>query len=108
MSDSRSSFHLEVFRLLLQVAWADNEVEPHEADALRDLAERYRLCDEDLDRLEGYLSGEQQLPPPNLGLLKSRKDEVMIALQSFLLSDMAVVKEERELLAEIELILARE
>jgi len=31
----------------------------------------------------------------------------MIALQSFLLSDMAVVKEERELLAEIELLLGQ-
>lgn len=108
MSDSRSSFHLEVFRLLLQVAWADNEVEAHEADALRDLADRYRLCDEDRDRLERYLSGQEALPPPNLGLLKSRKGDVMIALQSFLLSDMAVVKEERELLAEIELILERD
>ena len=99
---SASEFRIEVLKLLLQVAWADHEVQPEEAQTIRDIARQYRLDDEQLSQLEGYLSGEAALPAPNLGILRERRQEVILAVQTLLLSDLQVVAEEREILAEIE------
>jgi hypothetical protein len=103
---SRSTFYFEVMKLLLQVAWADLKIEAHEAETLYRLADQYRLDDDHRALLESYLSGDQSLPPPDFALLKKRKNDVLIALQAFMLADNALVREERELLAEIELLLA--
>jgi hypothetical protein len=103
---SATNFRVEVLKLLLQVAWADHEIQPDEAHTIRDIARQYRLDQDQLAELERYLAGQEPLPAPNLGVLRERKQEVMIAVQTLLLSDLQVVSEEREVLAEIETLLA--
>lgn len=103
---SASTFRIEVLKLLLQVAWADHEIQPEEAQSIRDIARQYRLDDEQLAELERYLAGDEPLPAPNLGVLRDRKQEVMLAVQTLLLSDLQVVAEEREILAEIDAMLS--
>lgn len=103
---SEQPFRLEMLKLLLQVAWADHEMQPEEATVLRQIARRYKLSDDELAQFERYLDGSEPLPAPNLGVLRPRKQEVLIAVQTLLLSDLQVVAEERELLAELEELLA--
>jgi len=99
------SFKLEVLKLLLQVAWADHEIQDGEAQTIRDFARRYHLSDDELATLERYLTGAERLPAPDLGVLRERRDDVLVAVKTLLLSDLQVVAEEREILAEIEQLL---
>jgi len=105
MSTVRYVFELEVIKLLLQVAWADEELAPEEASAMLSRARSMGLTDRHLGELETYLSGQQPLPPPNLALLKQRRVEVLKAVKTMLQSDLKVAPEEDEVLEQIALLL---
>jgi len=51
-SPSDGQFAFELLKLLLQVAWADDDVAPEEADALMGYARRSLLSQDKLDLLE--------------------------------------------------------
>lgn len=106
MTDSPSSvpqtaFASELVKLLLQVVWADHDVAPEEADALLAFARRSGLGDAELATLSDCLAGRAPLSPPNLGLLKARRTDVLRAVKELLLSDLHLASEEEELLAQI-------
>lgn len=104
MSDSRipeGSFASELVKLLLQVAWADHEVAPAEAESLLAFARRNRISEAELDDFSAMLSGRAPLSPPNLGVLKGRRNEVLRAVKDLLLSDLALPDEEEEILRQI-------
>jgi len=104
VSDSPISdgvFASELVKLLLQVAWADHEVAPAEAEALLAFARRSRLPEPELQALQAMLTGRAPLTPPNLGLLKRRRPDVLRAVKELLLSDLAVADEEEEILGQI-------
>jgi uncharacterized tellurite resistance protein B-like protein len=94
-------FASELVKLLLQVAWADHEVAPAEAAALLSFARRSSLPEQELSELQAMLTGRAPLAPPNLGLLKQRRTEVLRAVKELLLSDLAVVDEEEDILSQI-------
>jgi len=94
-------FALELVKLLVQVAWADHDVAAAEADALLAYARRSGLSDADVKSLSDMLSGRAPLSPPNLGLLKERRTEVLRAVKELLLSDLEVADEEEEVLGQI-------
>jgi hypothetical protein len=96
-----SAFTLELVKLLVQVAWADHDVAPAEAEALLGFARRGGLAERDLTNLAAMLSGQVPLAPPNLGLLKQRRTEVLRAVKDLLLSDLHLAEEEEELLSQI-------
>jgi uncharacterized tellurite resistance protein B-like protein len=96
-----SQFASELVKLLLQVAWADHEVAPAEAAALLGFARRSSLPERELSELQAMLTGRAPLVPPNLGLLKQRRTEVLRAVKELLLSDLAVVDEEEDILSQI-------
>jgi uncharacterized tellurite resistance protein B-like protein len=94
-------FALELVKLLVQVAWADHEVAPAEAEKLLAYARRSGLTDQDLAGLSAMLTGRAPLVPPNLGLLKERRTEVLRAVKELLLSDLEIAEEEEEVLEQV-------
>lgn len=94
-------FASELVKLLLQVAFADHEVAPAEAEALLAFARRSRLPETELAALQAMLTGRAPLTPPNLGLLKQRRADVLRAVKELLLSDLEVAEEEEEILSQI-------
>ena len=86
---------------MVQVAWADHEVAAAEAETLMAFARRQRLPDAELTALHAMLTGRAPLLPPNLGLLKPRRAEVLRAVREVLVSDLEVADEEEEVLSQI-------
>ncbi|MES1174376.1 MAG: TerB family tellurite resistance protein [Myxococcales bacterium] len=98
---SDGQFAFELVKLLLQVAWADDDVAPAEADALLGYARKSNLGQDQLELLGAWLAGREPLPPPNLGFLKGRRLEVMRAVKDLLTSDLRVAAEEEAILDQI-------
>jgi uncharacterized tellurite resistance protein B-like protein len=98
---SKADFTSELVKLLLQVAWADHDVAPAEAEALKSYARRRGLPPDELAALERMLTGRAPLTPPNLGLLKQHRTEVLRAVKELLLSDLAIAEEEEAILDQI-------
>jgi uncharacterized tellurite resistance protein B-like protein len=94
-------FASELVKLLVQVVWADHDVATAEADALMAFARRQGLPDDELASLHAMLTGRAPLSPPNLGLLKARRTEVLRAVKELLLSDLHVAEEEEEVLSQV-------
>jgi uncharacterized tellurite resistance protein B-like protein len=98
-------FAFELLKLLLQVAWADDDVAPEEADALLAYARKSLLSQDKLELLGQCLAGRAPLPPPNLGFLKERRLDVMRAVKELLMSDLTVAEEEETILEQISALL---
>lgn len=104
MSADRAAFHFEVIKLLFRIALADEKVEGFELAGLQRYAERHGLTAEARAALQRWIDGETP-SPPDLERLRARRQQVLIAVQAFLLEDTAVTKLERRLLARIEQLL---
>ena len=100
------AFTLELVKLLLQVVWADHGVAPAEAEALLGFARRNGLSEEEQQSLAAMLSGRAPLAPPNLGLLKARRTEVLRAVKDLLLADLEIAEEEEDVLGQIAALLS--
>ncbi|HTA92868.1 MAG TPA: hypothetical protein VK745_24990 [Polyangiaceae bacterium] len=98
-------FAFELLKLLLQVAWADDDVAPAEADAVLAYARKSLLSQDKLELLGQCLAGRAPLPPPNLGFLKERRLDVMRAVKELLMSDLTVAEEEETILEQISTLL---
>jgi hypothetical protein len=98
-------FAFELVKLLLQVAWADDEVAPAEADALLAYGRKSLLSQDKLELLGQCLAGRAPLPAPNLGFLKERRLDVMRAVKELLMSDLTVAEEEEAILEQISTLL---
>jgi uncharacterized tellurite resistance protein B-like protein len=94
-------FAFETLKLLLQVVWADGEVAVEEAEALHDYAVRSGLQQGEIEVLDACLTGQAPLSPPNLGLLKPRRSEVMRLVQRLVRADQRMHDDEEALLGEI-------
>lgn len=101
MSTRHDQFGFEVLKLLLQVAWADDEIADEEAEALLRLARGAHVHEEHVEELRTYLSGEVPLPPPNLALLKAEKTAVLRAVRKMVEADPYMAKEGDEVLRQI-------
>lgn len=106
MSDAgKREFHWELMKLLLQVVWADDAVATPERRVLLGLANRLSLDAEQIGAVERLLDGGEALPPPNLTLLRSRRDEVVEAAEQLVLADEEITDDENRLLAELNALL---
>lgn len=101
--DPKLSF--ELLKLLLQAVWADGEVAEEEAEALHDYAVRAGIGDVEIETLDACLAGQQPLLPPNLGLLKGHRTEVLRAVKKLLSSDQRIHEEEEALLEQLSTLL---
>ncbi len=100
-SVSQAAYASELVKLLIQVAWADHDVAEAEAETLLAFARSNGLAQEELDSLQAMLTGQAPLVPPNLGLLKQHRTEVLRAVKRLLFSDSKLTDEEEELLNQI-------
>lgn len=96
MAEPRISF--EVVKLLLQVAWADHDVAPGEAEGILRFAKRHELSDAELRAVSAALFDGAPLPLPDLGSLKPHKVRVLGELKELLESDLAVSDDEEAIL----------
>lgn len=102
---SDAKFAFELVKLLLQAVWADGEVAPEEAEAIHDFAVRSGVGVAEIESLDGCLAGLAPLPVPNLGLLKTRRTDVLVAVKRLLQADQRMHEDEEELLAQISTLL---
>jgi hypothetical protein len=100
-ADDKSAFHWELVKLMLQVAWADDAVEPVERKIVEGLAERLSLPNENLEELRTCLDGRQSLPPPDMQLLRGYKEEATQLAEQLVIIDDEVTDDENRLLAEL-------
>lgn len=68
---------LETLKLLVQVAWADRDVEPEEVDVIIDLARQAGVDDRDVEELRRGLSDSGRLQAPDLALLRQHRRMVL-------------------------------
>ena len=101
LSSPSPQFAFELLKLLLQVAFADDDVAKEESEALLAYARKSLLSTEQLELLAACLAGRAVLPPPNLGYLKEHRTDTMRAVKELLMSDRRVEAEEETILAQI-------
>ena len=98
--DNRLS--LEILGLLLQVAWADEEVAANEAAEIIGRAQNLNIGDEHIALLQACLRGEKTLPPPNMGYLREHREHALAAVRALIAADGGQSDEESEVLEQIE------
>lgn len=103
-SDHR--FHIELFKLLLTIAWSDGRIEPRERERMEGLARRWEIPEADLPPLLAALAGGgSALPPANITLLRERPAEVMEAARDLAAADGAHDGWEESILQQIAAVL---
>lgn len=88
--------NLETLKLLLQVAWADDVLEPAERAAVVALGQKWGIAAETMDLLLKHLDLGKPLPQPNLGLLRQHRVEVIAAAEWFIGVDGVVDESEKD------------
>jgi uncharacterized tellurite resistance protein B-like protein len=95
----------EAMKLLLQVAWADHGIAIEEARTVLTLAKDRCLSDDQMDELAACLAGKRRLPPPDMGLLRWHRDEVLALVMQLLAADRSIAEEEEAIVDEIRALL---
>ncbi|MBT8491809.1 MAG: TerB family tellurite resistance protein [Deltaproteobacteria bacterium] len=96
-----SDLHREVIKLLIQVAWADQQIVDEERDHLLTTARSSGLSDEELADIEAALSDPASMTPPDFELLKRYKQDAKRAATVLMRIDGKVSAREVALLASI-------
>lgn len=99
-------FNLEVIKLLLKIAWVDQELEQHEKNLIVGAARSWSVPEPELKQLLARLEQGAPLPEPDVQLLRTRTDDVMTAARALVLADGKVKKEESALLKQLAATLA--
>ena len=94
-------FHIEVVKLLLQVATSDDRVTHEEIENLVAAARGMSVPLEELATITRCLKNGEPLPPPNLGLLRGNPDAVIQAARALMSSDGHVHGDEIEMLRQL-------
>lgn len=100
-SPNPARFHTELLKLLLHVAWSDDEIDPREARLLLGVARQWNIPAGELELLERCLDLGQPMPAPDLGLLRTRPEDVLLAVRGVIGSDARVQRSEKEMFAQI-------
>jgi uncharacterized tellurite resistance protein B-like protein len=95
------NFHVEVLKLLLQVATSDDSVDTQEINQILTAARAMSVPLADLDALARCLQKGTPLPAPNLGLLRSNPQAVIEEVKALISSDGSVDSSEIEMLRQI-------
>lgn len=98
---SESRFHIEVVKLLLQVATSDDRITHEEIQHLVEAARGMSVPLAELKALTQCLKDGKPLPAPNLGVLRSNPNAAIEAARALMASDSHVHAEEIEMLRQI-------
>ncbi|MBN8228586.1 TerB family tellurite resistance protein [Corallococcus macrosporus] len=96
-----SQFHIEVIKLLLQVATSDGRVTREEIDAIIDTARGFSVPLTELSVLTRCLQEGKPLPPPNLSVLREDPKAVLDAVHTLIAGDGHVHEAEIEMARQI-------
>lgn len=105
MSNESERVTDESLKLLLQVAYGDDRLDPAEARFMRSFADRAGASESFRAELPAWLEGRLPLPPPDLGLLRRYKPGCLAMAELVVRADGFVTDDERNLVAEIAAIL---
>jgi tellurite resistance protein len=108
MSDASTddvTFHTEVLKLLLQVAWANDELDPKEREFLVKLGKAWKVPGSTLETLLVHLDQGKPLPQPDLGLLRGQPARVLRAAEAMVGADGVVDLQEQEFMQELKTLL---
>jgi uncharacterized tellurite resistance protein B-like protein len=98
---AESRFHLEVFKLLLQVISSDGHVAPEELRHFTEAARSWNVPDAEVAALLDCLREGTPLPAPDMGLLRLRPDAAISAAQALIASDQHIDSSEIEVIRQI-------
>jgi uncharacterized tellurite resistance protein B-like protein len=96
-----SRFYIEVLKLLLQVVTSDDHVAPEELTHFSTVARRWNVPASEADVLIDRLKQGQPLPAPDMGLLRSRAQDVIEAARALVGSDQNIDAAEIDMLMQI-------
>lgn len=94
-------FHTEVVKLLLQMAWSDDDLDPEEREQIRIAATKWGVPPADLQMLMQRLDEGEPLPVPNLKLLRKKPEAAIAAARRLMLADGKIQAAEADMLAQI-------
>ena len=94
-------FHIEVVKLLLQVATSDGHITREEVEHLVAAARAMSVPLEELAEVTRCLKNGEPLPPPNLGLLRADPEAVIQAARALMSSDSHLHGAEIEMLRQL-------
>ena len=104
MTDSHgpeSRFYVEVLKLLLQIITSDDQVAPEELEHFWTAARRWKVSAAETENLIDRLKLGQSLPAPDMGLLRSRPQDVIEAARALVGSDQHIDSGEIDMLMQI-------
>ncbi|MHB8873145.1 MAG: TerB family tellurite resistance protein [Myxococcaceae bacterium] len=98
---TEDQFNVEVLKLLLQVAWADDEVAERERLLILGAARSWNVDEKTLAFLLDRLDKGHPLPSPNMAMLKARADEALEAARALVAADGEVREDEKAMLEQL-------
>jgi hypothetical protein len=101
MTGTASRLSLEIIKLLLQVAWADDRMTQDEKAHIWTVARAAGISAQDAATLQACLEGAQPLPAPDFGFLRAHKEAALQAAQDLITSDHDVARGELLVLEQI-------
>jgi uncharacterized tellurite resistance protein B-like protein len=101
------AFNTEVVKLLLQVAWADDVLEPAERAFVEKVGASWKVPAATMAHLLSHLDQGKPLPQPNLALLRTRADDVLASAAALVAADGTINEQETEFLSMVEELLGR-
>lgn len=93
--------NVETLKLILQVAWADDTLDPKEREAVAQLGPQWGVPEETMALLLKHLDMGKPLPQPNLKLLRQHRDVVLAAAEWFVGVDGVIEESEKDFLATV-------
>ena len=99
------AFGVELLKLLLQVAYADNALHPSETKMIMQLAKYWALPQDQVDEIAQVMQAPAKLPAPNLAVLKKSPHHVLEGLRFVARADGGTSAEESDLIDEVETLL---
>lgn len=100
-SNEQLRLTIETLRLLLFVAWSDDDVAPEEYDFILRIARNAGLSDEDVLAVDAALRDRSALREPDMSVLKPHRDEVLAKVQELIAADEHIADEETDILVKI-------
>lgn len=98
-------FNTETLKLLLQVAWSDDVLDPKERAFISQLGHQWAVPPDVMSTLLMHLDQGKPLPQPNLSLLRTKADAVLDAAEALVSADGVIDVQEKEFLATVEQLL---
>lgn len=92
---------VETIRLLLHVAWSDDDIAPEEYDYIFRMARNAGLSDKDIMALDAAMRDRSRLYEPNIEILKPHREEVLAHVQALISVDDQIVQAETDILIKI-------